>query len=156
MSFVGLFCLSAMTLIITYLVRKGIPTIFVLLLMLIVVAVFDAAYIVLAHTSPGHIALHMWSLVFAAGILSAIGNLAIYRATAISPNPGLVLTIFGLQAGIVSVGAVWIFKDRLNILQVLGIMLGIIAIMVISLGSRLNKNSTVVEYENSNNTTIKK
>ncbi len=147
LSFLGLFSLSVMTLILTYLVRKGLSTVFVLFVMTCLLIFAYAFYAYVTKSFPSSIPSNLWALLVIASVLSFIGNLAIYKATAISPNPGLVLTIFGLQAGIVSIGAVWLFKDKLNSLQILGILLGIIAIIIIGLGSRSNKNSNLVSPE---------
>jgi drug/metabolite transporter (DMT)-like permease len=156
LSFVGLFSLSTMTLLITYLVRKGFSTIFVLFVIILIVGVIYGVQIATSNGFPATITLSNWLLLISAALLSALGNLAIYRATAISPNPGLVITIFGLQAGIVSIVAVWLFKDKLNPVQVLGIALGIIAIVVIGLGSRSSKNEASASAKATSTVTTKK
>ncbi len=139
MSFVGLFSISTMTLIITYLVRKGFTTIFVLFVLVSILTILYGLQAVLTKSLPSSISLNQWLLLFGGGIASAIGNYGLYRATALSPNPGLVITIFGLQGGIVAVAAVWLFKDKLNLVQIIGILLGVIAVIIIGLGSRSNK-----------------
>jgi len=136
LSFIGLASISVMTVIITYLVRKDLPTAFVLFLVGFVVIVVYGGQILLGDNKPHGVTLFLWLLIVLAGILSAIGNLAIYRATAISPNPGLVITILGLQGGIVAVLAVIFLKDKLNVVQLVGVLVGIVAVALIGYGSR--------------------
>ena len=136
MSFMGLVSISVMTLMITYLVRKGLPTAFVLFVLVFVVGAVYGGQTLLGGNKPHNVTLYFWLLLVLAGILSAVGNLAIYRATAIAPNPGLVITILGLQGGIVGLLAVVFLKDKLNMVQLLGILVGIIAVAIIGYGSR--------------------
>ncbi len=131
-----------MTVIITYLVRKGLPTVFVLFVLFAVVATIYGAQVLLTNAKPAAIPVHFWILLLTIGVLSAIGNLALFKAAAGSPNPGLVVGIVGLQGGAVTVLATIFLKDKINTVQLLGIMLGIIAIVIIGLGSRSLKSSS--------------
>ena len=136
LSLVALFSISVMTVIVTYLIRKGLPPAFVLLFVVIIIGAVSISQLVINHSLPKSVSSSFWLLLVIAGVLSAIGNLAIYRATAISPNPGLAITILGLQGGIVSLIAVFALKDKLNAEQIFGILLGVLAVIVISLGSQ--------------------
>lgn len=70
------------------------------------------------------------------GILSAIGNLTLFQAARDAPNPGLAVAIgAGMQSGVVALLALLFLKDKLTSLQLLGIFLGIVAIILINLGS---------------------
>jgi len=125
-----------MTIITTYLVRKGLPAAFVLLMVVFIIGVVCGSQLLATHSLPKVIPGNLWLLLLVAGIFSAIGNLAIFRATAISPNPGLVVTILGLQGGLVAVLAVWVLKDKLNLLQIVGMIIGLVAAAIIGWGSR--------------------
>ena len=104
MSFVGLLGISTMTLIINYFTRKGFSTVFVLLVIVFILTLAYGLHTGITKSIPASITLHQWLLLMVGGIASVIGNFALFEAQAKSPNPGLVLTIFGLQAGIVAVG----------------------------------------------------
>jgi len=142
LSFIGTLSISVMTVIITYLVRRNLSTVFVLLVIEILLVVIFGVQLTVTHHKQITPNLHLWLLLVLAGILSAIGNVAIYRATAISPNPGLVITILGLQGGIVGLLAVIFLKDKFNTIQLLGILVGILAIALIGYGSRNTTNTS--------------
>lgn len=144
LSFLALFSLSVMTLIMTYLLKKGLPTIFVLFIVVLILVVFYGTQLVATKAFPDAISLNYWLLLLIAGIFSVIGNYGLFKALSLAPNPGLVSTIVGLQGGLISILAVWFFKDKVNLTQMLGIALGIIAIVVISLGSRTPKNDSTL------------
>ncbi len=144
LSIVGLVSLSVMSVIITYLVRKGLPTVFVLFVLFVVVAVIYGVMVFFGGTKPSFsLSLHTWLLLLAIGILSAIGNLALFKAAGDSPNPGLVVGVVGLQGGLVAALAVFFLKDKLNAVQLFGIVLGIVAIVIMGLGSRSPKTAKV-------------
>jgi len=146
LSFVGLLALSLMTLLITFLVRKGLPTVFVLFVLFVLVSVFYGVQIVATGAKPGiPMTPLIMGLLLAVGILSAVGNLALYKAAADSPNPGLVVGILGLQGGLVAALAVYVFKDKLTSLQLFGIALGIVAVAIIGLGARTPKEAKAPE-----------
>jgi len=136
LSLLALFSISVMTVIVTYLIRKGLPSAFVLLVVVVIIGIVSISQLVITSSLPKSVPSSLWLLLVIAGVLSAIGNLAIYRATAISPNPGLAITILGLQGGLVSLIAVFALKDKLNAVQIFGILLGVLAVVVISLGSQ--------------------
>lgn len=144
MSLVGLVTLSIMTVLITHLVRKGLPTVFVLFVLFVVVAVIYGAQMLVTGVKPGNISAYFWVLLITIGVLSAIGNLALFKAAGSSPNPGLVVSILGVQGGVVAILAVIFLKDKVNLVQLIGIMLGIVAIVIIGLGSRAPKTSSKV------------
>jgi drug/metabolite transporter (DMT)-like permease len=99
--------------------------------------------IVAAGGWPKSISATTWILIVLAGVLSALGNLAILRAQALSPNPGLVATVMGLQGGLVAILAVFLLRDKLNALQIAGIVLGIMAVGLIGWGSSNNQKSSL-------------
>lgn len=131
-----------MSVILTYLVRKGVPLIFVLFILFVIVGTIYGLQILLTGSSLGSVDSNFWLLLVGASALSAIGNLAVIRANALSPNPGLVTTIVGLQAGITAILAVKFLNNRLNSVQIVGLVLGVLAVIVIALGSRQNMDST--------------
>ncbi len=140
----SLFLFSAMATLITYVVRRGYPTYFVLLGLSVVLVVFYS--IELAVYKPTHLRpdMHIWLLLGLIGILSALGNLALYKATSIAPNPGLAVAVNGLQAGVVALLSVRFLGSSLNKVQVIGLFLGLAAIIVLGIGSRMSKASPKV------------
>jgi drug/metabolite transporter (DMT)-like permease len=136
LSFVGLVTLSVMTLIVTYLVRKGLPTVFVLFVLFVVASIVYGTQVFLTRAKPAAVPAQFWLLLLSIGILCAIGNLALFNAAAASPNPGLVVSIVGLQGAVVAVLAVIFLKDRISPVQLIGVVLGVIAVVIIGLGGR--------------------
>ena len=70
------------------------------------------------------------------GILSGIGNWAQFQAANDAPNPGLAIAIVGMQAGLIAIFAILFLKDKITTLQAVGIGVGIVAIMLISMGAK--------------------
>ena len=145
LAFIALFSFSSMSVILTYLVRKGMPLIFVLFILFVIVSVIYGAQILLTGASVGKASSNFWLLLLAASILSAVGNLAVVRANALSPNPGLVTTIVGLQAGATAILAVKFLNNSLNSVQIAGLLVGILAVVIITIGSRSNVSPTRAE-----------
>lgn len=140
LSVLALGTLSVMTVIITYLVRKGLSTAFVLFVVFLIVTVVCGLQVFRVGDKPD-LSWRFGLLLAAAGLLSAVSNLSIYRATAIAPNAGLVITILGLNGGLVTGLALIFLRDKINLVQFFGILLGIVSIVIIGLGSVCSKNS---------------
>jgi hypothetical protein len=136
LAFIALFSFSSMSVILTFLVRKGVPLIFVLFILFVTVSAIYGVQILRTGAAIGTISSNFWLLLLAASVLSAVGNLAVVRANAISPNPGLVTTIVGLQAGMTAVLAFKFLNNNLNSVQIAGLLVGILAVIIIAVGSR--------------------
>ena len=72
-------------------------------------------------------------LLILTAIFSYIANLLEVRSINTSPNPAFVTAIFGLHTILVAIGSYFIYSSKLSIINGLGIVLGIIAIILLSL-----------------------
>jgi drug/metabolite transporter (DMT)-like permease len=146
LSITALLLLSTMSILITTLTRKGYPVSFVLLGVGIIFTIFYFLQtFVLSHPAfPINPSVILMLLLI--GILSALGNLALFQAANNAPNAGLAITIgAGLQAALVSILAFIFLKDKLTALQIIGIILAVFAITLINVGGASTKpNQTVI------------
>jgi hypothetical protein len=62
-------------------------------------------------------------LLFTAGALGYLGNLAAVRAVALAPNPGYAVAIFGLQALVVTLVSMMVLGAPLSWLKICGVLL---------------------------------
>ena len=72
-------------------------------------------------------------LLILTAIFSYIANLLEVRSINTSPNPAFVTAIFGLHTILVAIGSYCIYSSKLSIINGLGIVLGISAIILLSL-----------------------
>ncbi len=136
LSIIALVLLSVMAFLITVLTRKGYPVSFVLfgLGITFTIVFFIQTF---AISRPSFV-IHTSTIIaiFIIGILSTVGNLAFFQAVNDAPNAGLAVAVGGgLQAAVVSVLAFVFFKDKLTLLQIIGILFAIFAVFFINLGS---------------------
>ena len=136
LSLVALFSFSAMVTLITVLARQGFALSFILLAISVVIGIFFFIQTFITTHFKFAITWGTLAILLIVGLLSAVGNLAQFQAAKDAPNPGLAFAIVGMQAAVVSIIAVLFLKDKLTVLQTAGIVLGVIAILLISLGSR--------------------
>ncbi len=136
LSFVALTCFSIMVTLITMLSRGGLPVSFILFGLSVVLTFFY--FIQTLVTTKFGIAVDVKTLLFllVIGILSGIGNWAQFQAANDAPNPGLAIAIVGMQAGLIAIFAILFLKDKITTLQAVGIGVGIVAIMLISMGAK--------------------
>jgi drug/metabolite transporter (DMT)-like permease len=127
---------AMMNFLIVVLVRRGVPLTLQLVVISITLVLFYSWQMLAGPTPKFNYDWVSWTALIAAGVLSAVGNYAIFQAQVAAPNAGLALAIFGLQAGVVAILAVLFLHDRINLMQSAGIILGLIAIWLINLGSR--------------------
>jgi drug/metabolite transporter (DMT)-like permease len=134
LSFVSLISLSMMSFLITTLTRKGYPTSFILLSVGIIFTIcYSLQTFGLMKYRP-ELRLETLALLALIGLLSVIGNLALFQAARDAPNAGLALAIGGMQSAGVAVLALIFLKDRLSILQAAGLLLGIVAVTLMAIG----------------------
>lgn len=124
-----------MSFLITFLTRKGYPASFVLLS---IGAIFAICYsfqtFVLLKYRP-EFKIEIYGILLLIGVLSVVGNVALYQAANNAPNPGLALAIgAGLQSGVVALLALFFLRDKLSTLQIVGLILALISIFLISIG----------------------
>src|SRR3989344_3370595 len=145
LSLIALLSFSAMSFLITLLTRKGYPVSLVLLGIAIVLLIFYSFKTFVLSSERPQLTFGVASLILLIGLLSAIGNLASYRAATDAPNPGLALAIVALSSGVVTLLAFFIFKDKLTTLQIVGLALALTSIVLIVLGSNKGKDKLSVK-----------
>lgn len=148
LSLFALVSYSVMSFLITLLIRKGFPTSFVLLGLSIVLMIFYSYQTFIVSQYKLSISLGTGLIIIVIGILSALANLWAYQAAADAPNPGLALAITGMQAVGVSILAFIIFKDKLTILQIIGVIFSVLAVFLISIGSNQNNSKEIPNNTN--------
>lgn len=148
LSVIALTSLSAMSFLITFLTRKGIPVSFVLLAIGIIFTIFYFYHSFFVLHYKMQTSLVTFGILIVIGALSVIGNMALFQAANDAPNPGLAVAIgAGLQSGLVALLAFVILKDKLSGLQIAGLILSIIAILFITLGENKSSKSISAEKE---------
>ncbi|HVZ12378.1 MAG TPA: hypothetical protein VG965_05090 [Patescibacteria group bacterium] len=141
LAIISLFSLSLMSILITYLTRRGLPVYFVLIGLGIIPAIYYISQTFIFSHTKIELNLTVLLIIIAIGILSTIGNVTIFQAANDAPNPGLALAIAaGMQSAVVAIIAFFIFRDKLNAIQILGIILGVLAVFLINIGSRVEKS----------------
>lgn len=136
LSFIALFCFSAMTFLIVLLTRKGYPISLILLGIAIVLLLFYSFQTFVLSSEKPQITLGVAGLIFLIGVLSAVGNLASFQAAADAPNPGLAFAISGLSAAVVALLAFFILKDKISTVQTIGLVLALASIVLIAVGQK--------------------
>ena len=72
-------------------------------------------------------------LLILTAIFSYVGNLIEVRAIAVAPNPAFVTAIFSLHIILVAIGSYFLYNSQISFINGLGMVLGIIAIILLSL-----------------------
>jgi len=138
-SLTALVAFSFMNILIVYLTRKSIPVTFILLIIGVVFTLIYSIQTFITTKFNFEINLNTLVILFGAGLLSVVGNWGQYSAVRDAPNPGLAIAIASLNAGLVAILAIIFFKDKLTIIQITGLVLGIVSIILIALGSANSK-----------------
>jgi hypothetical protein len=128
------FCFGFLTLATKYLLLRGIDTLLILFYscgILSMLFYWDA----IKTKEQSVAAVKSWWMIifFAAGIVfSVAGNLWKVDAIRLAPNPGYVHAIEAASNVLIVLGAVWLFKDHLSAVKLIGIV-GVIASLVVLL-----------------------
>jgi len=141
LSLIALVCFSVMVILITYSSRRGLPLSFILFGIFLVGPRFFFIKTVFTTGFKFEISLTTILLLFVMGLLSFAGNYAQFLATTSAPNPGLAVAVVSLQSALIAILAVVFFKDKIAMIQVIGILVTLIGITMISLGSLSQKNT---------------
>ena len=72
-------------------------------------------------------------LLILTAIFSYVANLIEVRAIAVAPNPAFVTAIFSLHIILVAIGSYFLYNSQISFINGLGMVLGIIAIILLSL-----------------------
>jgi len=143
LSLIALLCFSVMVILITNSSRRGLPLSFILFGIFLIGAIFYFIQTVLTTGFKFEISLSTVALLIIMGLLSFAGNYAQFLATTSAPNPGLAVAAVSLQSALIAILAVIFFKDKLTMIQVLGIIVGLVGITMISIGSTSSKDTDV-------------
>lgn len=149
LSLIGLFSLSVMSFLITSLTRKGYPTSFVLLGIGIIFTIFYSFQTFALLKYRPEFRLEVFALLLLIGLLSAIGNVALFQAANNAPNAGLAIAIgAGMQSGLVALLAFIFLKDKMSPLQIIGLILSVVAVILITSGNSTSKNKLSAKSTN--------
>jgi hypothetical protein len=128
-------CFSVMVTLITVITRRGISTPLMLFSACIVaIPIYFAQTI--ANGGFAHLTVSNIIILICIGILSVMGGIAQFEAVRIAPNPGLPLAVIGFYSALVAVIAVFVFKDKLTMMQIIGIITALIGVSLISLSGK--------------------
>jgi drug/metabolite transporter (DMT)-like permease len=135
LSLLAMMCFSVMIILMTFIGRRGVSVPFMLLgISIVCIPLF---YLHAASTGGfSQLTGLSIAILIIISILSAIGNIAQFEAMKASPNPGLPLTIVGFYSALVAVIAVFVFKDKLTIMQIIGIITALVGVSLISLSGK--------------------
>jgi drug/metabolite transporter (DMT)-like permease len=135
LSCIAVLSFSVMVTLISFVTRRGISVPLMLLSVSIVVIPFYFIQMIhsggLSPLAPSSIL-----LLICIGVMSGIGNIAQFEAVKNAPNPGLPLTIVGFYSALVAIIAVFVFKDKLTFLQIVGILTALVGVSLISLSGK--------------------
>ncbi|MBI2672552.1 EamA family transporter [Candidatus Woesearchaeota archaeon] len=128
----GMISLGIMSLLLKKLTIENLRAEVMLLFLFIFAAVFYLLQILVTKTQI-KINYFLIFLIIAAALFSYIGNLFLVKSIAIAPNPAYSIAIISLQTILVAVGSYFIFNSQLTVINLLGVVLGLIAIILLSL-----------------------
>jgi len=131
-SLIALLLSSLLAILIIWLIKEGISTVFILLLLAIIYIIFYSFW---TYKKGINFSISNWTIIalIGAGIFSVIGNWTILEAAAIASNPGFAFAISGSKPALIAILAVFILKSELKLVQLVGVVLSIIGIVVIVL-----------------------
>jgi drug/metabolite transporter (DMT)-like permease len=135
LALLAVFSLGFMSFLITMLTRRGYPVPFVLFGIgsVVTICYFLQTLVFYPHAftvTPGILPIFL-----GIGILAFLGNVLLYQAANNAPNAGLAIAIGGLQAIIVALLAFVFLKDKLTVLQIVGILFAALAVFLMGVGS---------------------
>jgi len=94
--------------------------------------VFYLTQVIITKT-PVNVNYYLIILLILAAFFSYLGNLFQVKSIGLAPNPAFSIAIISLQTILVAVGSYFIFNSNLTLLNGIGIVLGVIAIVLLSL-----------------------
>ena len=120
-AFAAMCCFATMQLVFAHLSRAGLSPASILVVVFGVGAMLYLAHVgVFGTPLPPR---HSLMLLFIAGGLGYLGNLAAVRAVGLAPNPGYAVAIFGLQALVVTIVSLVVLGASLTWIKVAGVLL---------------------------------
>ena|SRR3989344_1483805 len=94
--------------------------------------VFYLTQVIITKT-PVNVNYYLIILLILAAFFSYLGNLFQVKSIGLAPNPAFSIAIISLQTILVAVGSYFIFNSTISLLNGVGIVLGIIAIVLLSI-----------------------
>ena len=128
----GMISLGIMSLLLKKLTIENLRAEVMLLFLFFFAAVFYLLQILLTKTQI-KVNYFLIFLIIVAALFSYIGNLFLVKSIATAPNPAYTIAIISLQTILVAIGSYFIFNSQLTAINLLGVVLGIIAIILLSL-----------------------
>ncbi len=123
---------SATTLTFKYILNKGIKIPLLLFYVFLLATIFSAAYIIYTK-QPLKIEAPLLLPIVLAVIVGIAGSYLLFKAVDIAPNPGYVSAISALQAVVVTLAAVVLFKSELSFVKGIGIAAAIASVVLLSI-----------------------
>ena len=131
-SLIGMFLFAAMILIFKKLTIEKLQAEVILLFLFGFAFIFYLTQVIITKT-PVKVNTFLITLLLLTAIFSYIANLLEVKSINTAPNPAFVTAIFGLHTILVVIGSYFIFNSKISILNSVGIVLGVIAIILLSL-----------------------
>src|SRR5262245_35145848 len=123
---------AVLILLVTHLTQLGInPTVINLYLFIFSTIGFSFYGLVIQRTSLAFPA-HTLPTFIALGCIAVIANSSAVNALSSAPNPGLVRTVQSMEAVVVTIAAIFIYKAKIEPRQVIGILLMISGLFLVS------------------------
>lgn len=111
---------------------RGVPTLVSLAWVFII-----SAFLYVAHNTATRTSLRasgtILLLLLLAGILSYVGNICQFRATALAPNPGYAVALISVQALLVTVASIFLFGSDFSMIRGVGVFFCVCGVMLLSL-----------------------
>src|SRR3989344_6778380 len=126
----GMISLGIMSLLLKKLTIENLRAEVMLLFLFFFAAVFYLLQILLTKTQI-KVNYFLIFLIIVAALFSYIGNLFLVKSIAVAPNPAYTIAIISLQTILVAIGSYFIFNSQLTAINLLGVVLGIIAIILL-------------------------
>lgn len=111
---------------------RGIPTVVSLAWVFLIATLLYIGHVVTIKM-PLRISGSTIALLGLAGVLSYVGNIFQFRATALAPNPGYAVALISMQALLVTFASIFLFGSDFSMIKGLGVFFCLCGVMLLSL-----------------------
>ena len=128
----GMFFIALMSLIFKKLTLENLQAEIILLFLFGFAFLFYLGQVIVTKT-PVKLNYFLIILLILAAFFSYIGNLFQVKSIGLAPNPAYSIAIISSQTILVAIGSYFLYNSQISIMNAIGILLGIVAIVLLSL-----------------------
>ena len=123
---------AATTLAFKHILNKGIKIPLLFFYVLFLGTVFSAAYLIY-NKQPLKVEASLLSSMVLTVLVGIAGSYFLFKAISIAPNPGYVSAISAMQAVLVTLAAVVLFKSELTLVKGIGVVVATLSVVLLGL-----------------------